>query len=293
MELDAKPPEEGSGSDLTIWRYMDLSRFISMLSTSKLWFAKAATLHDDPWEGFGTAEWFKAPLEDCSPKWITHETDHKKTNISVPQMIDLFGQMSAEYYEHAGEHLYVNSWCLGATESMAMWQIYGSLGSGIAVESSVERYKRAARFEVGPSYYEFGGVKYHDELELAPEIHGDYRMTVPAPGTGVGREILKLAFHKRSCYSYEREWRAAFFQGPRPEVAGLHETFDLDELISKVYVGPRAQGFLFDVVAAVMDKFALQKMLRRSELLSAPRKGRSEPQAQVERFRFTGTEAPE
>lgn len=264
-----------------------------MLSTSKLWFAKAATLHDDPWEGFGTADWFTAHAEDGSPRWITHASGSQKTNISVPQMIDFIGRVSAEYYENAREHLYVNSWCLGATESMAMWQIYGSLGFGIAVQSSVERYKRAARFEVGPSYYEFGSVTYHENIELASEIHRDFSRTVPAPGTGVGREILKLAFHKRSCYAYEREWRAAIFQGPRPEIQGLHETFDLDELISGVYVGPRAHWFLFDVVAAVMDKFALRKALRRSELLSAPGKSQSESQDQVEKARFTGTEAPE
>ena len=36
-----------------IWRYTDLPRFVSLLSTGRLWFAKAATLRDDPWEGFG------------------------------------------------------------------------------------------------------------------------------------------------------------------------------------------------------------------------------------------------
>src|SRR5271165_3626025 len=131
MEFDAKPPEEAPRSGATIWRYMDLPRFISMLSTSKVWFAKAATLHDDPWEGFGTADWFEAPATDASPRWIIHDFVGQKTNISVPQMIDFIGQVSTEYYENAREHLYVNSWCLGATESMAMWQIYGSLGFGI------------------------------------------------------------------------------------------------------------------------------------------------------------------
>jgi hypothetical protein len=44
-------------------------------------------------------------------------------------------RMSAQIVEAAGEHLYVNSWCLGESESIAMWQIYGSLGFGVAVKS--------------------------------------------------------------------------------------------------------------------------------------------------------------
>ncbi len=38
--------------DTAIWRYMDLARFISMLATNTLWFAKASEFHDDPGEGF-------------------------------------------------------------------------------------------------------------------------------------------------------------------------------------------------------------------------------------------------
>ena len=34
--------------DVTIWRYMDLPRFISMLSTRQLRFTKAASYRDDP-----------------------------------------------------------------------------------------------------------------------------------------------------------------------------------------------------------------------------------------------------
>lgn len=241
-----------------------------MLSTGTLWFPKAATLLDDPWEGFGIADWFEAPPEDVAPKIVAYRVGGKETNISLPQMAAVVAKASARFYERPGEHVYVNSWCSGATESMAMWQIYGSLGCGLAIKSSVGQYKGAVRIAPG-SCHEFGCVTYHDDLESAPEIHRDFRQKIPAPGQGLGHEILKLAFHKRSCYAYEQEWRAALFLGPRPEIAGIPAEFDLEELISEVYVGPRAQGFLFDTVTAVMDKFLLQKPLKRSELLSPPK----------------------
>ena len=39
-----------SNPDVPLWRYMDLSKFISLIQTSKLYFARAADL-GDPFEG--------------------------------------------------------------------------------------------------------------------------------------------------------------------------------------------------------------------------------------------------
>ncbi len=89
---------------------MDLPRFVSILSTGTLWFAKAATLRDDPYEGFGKAISFKAPSSDGSPKWITHtDPDGKKTKMSKLEMMANVSQMSAKIFENAQDHLYVNS----------------------------------------------------------------------------------------------------------------------------------------------------------------------------------------
>ena len=126
-----------------------------------------------------------------------------------------------------------------------MWQIYGSLGFGVALKSSVEQYKTAARFEVDPSHYIFGEVVYHPSLESSPDIQRDFRESTPMPGRGLWSEILKL---------------------------GVHETFDLEQLISAVYVGPRAEGFVVEAVSSIMEKFLLKKPLMPSLLLSSPLK---------------------
>ena len=272
MELDTLPAETVTRDETVIWRYMDLPRFVSTLSTGRLWFAKATTLRDDPWEGFGKAERLTPPSAGESPKLEQEAPGGGRTRIiSLPQMLAKFSQMSAEFIENAPDHLYVNSWCLDASESMAMWQIYGSLGFGVALKSSVEQYKLAARFEVDPSHYIFGEVIYHPSLESAPDIQRDFRESIPM-GRGLWSEILKLGLHKRACYWYEHEWRAVLYQDHRPEIAGVHEAFGLDQLISAVYVGPRAEGFVVEAVSSIMDKFLLRKPVKRSLLLSSPPK---------------------
>lgn len=269
------PAEDITSEDFTIWRYMDLPRFVSILATGGLWFAKAATLRDDPYEGFGKAARLSVPPGYDAPKWIVRKMpDGNTSQISPMQMMADLSDNAAEVCESAREHLYVNSWCLGESESMAMWQIYGSLGFGVALKSSVKQYQRAAKFEVNSSQYASGKVEYHDNLDSSPDIQRDFRRHIPL-GSGLWSEVLQLGLHKRSCYKYENEWRAALYQDQRPQIEGIQVLFDLDQLISSVYVGPRAEAFIGDVVSSVMDKFLLRKPLERSVLLRQPRTQRA------------------
>src|SRR6476469_2560544 len=114
--LDFVPPPhpDPTPDDTTIWRYMDLPRFISLLATKELWFAKAASFRDDPFEGFCVAA--HQPIRPDLDK------NNGPITISVDEMLGLVSRDSALVCENAGGHLYVNSWCLGPTESMAMWQ---------------------------------------------------------------------------------------------------------------------------------------------------------------------------
>jgi hypothetical protein len=255
----------------SIWRYMDLPKFVSMLATGSLRLTKAATFRDDPYEGFCNAMHLAmppSPEDGC--KVIAREDVQGKTMISLAQMLADFSRGSAEACRKAREHLYVNSWCL-ASESMAMWEIYGSHGFGLALKSSVGQYRQAARFNLPLEHYDFGAVMYHDDIASAPEIVRDFRNgAIPVPGPALWRQMIDLAFHKRGCYEYEKEWRAALYQDLRPEISGIDIEFDLKQLISAVYVGPRAEEFFYDAVASVMDKFQLQKPLERSALLRVP-----------------------
>ena len=114
--------------------------------------------------------------------------------------------------ENAAEHLYINSWFAGTTESMALWEIYGSQGRGVALQSTTERYRKSAQFELPPEQYLFGRVTYHDDVEIAPELLQDFTQTISLPGSGLWPKVLDLALHKRSCYRHENEWRAVIYQ---------------------------------------------------------------------------------
>ena len=257
--------------DTPIWRYMDLPKFLAMLISNSMWFAKAATL-DDGYEGFCQVIEPDIPNDDHGPQWLDRRAAPGATRqINVERMVAEMGHMSAAYFQNASQHLYVNSWCL-ADESIAMWDLYGPKDSGVAIKSSIERYQRAIKMAIDPLHFEFGNVQYHRELESAPALQLDLRLgPIPCPGTSLWKRIVSLGFHKRICFQHEQEWRAALYQDQR-DVLGCNIDFDLDELISRVYAAPRATNFFCDIVESVMERYGLRKPLEKSRLLERPRK---------------------
>ena len=236
MEPDAPSTTSVVGDDTPIWHYMDLPKFVLLLARGGLWFAKAAELHDDPYEGFCKTTHGEMPSDDGGHGCIVRKDVHGTRVMSLEQMAAENRRYSANVCAEARDHLCVNSWCL-ARESMAMWQIYGQGGRGVAVKSSVGQYKLAAGFnnaQIPPWQYIFGEVQYHSDLELSPDIQRDYSQGF-ALGPNLWRDVLTLGFHKRSCFKYEEEWRAALYQD-RPD-RGVHIAFDLEQLIGAVYVG--------------------------------------------------------
>jgi hypothetical protein len=265
MEKIEREANDEGRDDTAIWRYMDLPKFVAMLASNSLWFAKAAYL-EDCYEGFCETVTREMPANDSMAKCITRTTPEGETAvISLTQAMVELSRHSAAFFQNAREHLYVNSWCL-TDESMAMWEIYGSTGRGIAVKSSIDQYVKAARFGVRDEQYSFGSVKYDDNPHSNQALKFDFTEGAIPVGSGVWERLLPVAFHKRTCFEHEREWRCALYQDARPDCYGCNIDFDLNELIGAVYVGPRADRFFFDVVASVIEKFELKS--RSSNLIS-------------------------
>jgi hypothetical protein len=249
---------------------MDLTKFVAMLASNTLWFAKMAEFHDDPFEGFCTVTRLKMPQNDPLAKCITRTTPEGDTHlISLTQLMVELSEISADELEDARRHLYVNSWCL-SEESMAMWQVYGASGYGIAVKSSVGKYINAAKLPVPTTQFAFDRVDYSSDLNNVPALLVDFNKEALPVGAGLRKLALRLAFYKRRCFKHEEEWRGALYQDLKPECRGINIYFKLDELITEVVVGPRAEGHFLEVVESVMEKYGLNKPLAQSDLLQFP-----------------------
>ncbi len=155
----------------------------------------------------------------------------------------------------ASEHfskrnLCVNCWHLSENESAAMWAIYSESGTGVAIRSTIGRMKKSLHVE--PRDVSMCEVQYVDFSNF---------------DNGDGYFSLNL---KRKSFEHEKEvrlWRLEADHCGTQEF-GANINVDLDELIEQVYISPKAELWLKDVVDREMGTYRLNQTAIRSELYS-------------------------
>ncbi len=237
------PPEDQS---TPVWRYMDLGKFVRMLQTRSLYFARADRL-GDPFEGSSTA--FMAENAEM---------------LSRPENAELLTEAYALPADHARKFLatmslarkmfrdqmYVSCWHLSKVESAAMWSLYGGSGAAIAV-----RAKYSGLAGVLPSYVNLGKVNYLDwDSEAFNNLNA-----------------FGAILSKRSSYRHESEVRAIIWgQTPFSDLAfdniGVDLPLILNDFIDKVYVSPAAPVWFEEIVTDLCLRYDLAAPVTQSDL---------------------------
>jgi hypothetical protein len=117
-------------ADTTLWRYMDLAKFLLLLETKSLWFPRADQF-EDPLEGTYT----DGELEDLR---ALEGADFSLSGLSPP-----IGKGFHRKPQAMRLPAYVSCWRASRTESMAMWDLYGRGGVTVALKTTVKKLKNA------------------------------------------------------------------------------------------------------------------------------------------------------
>lgn len=140
--------ESPSDPTAPIFRYMDLAKFVALLGTRSLYFARADQL-GDAFEGSATTASLRVRDEFLKQLAPTAVEEFLTLRRTVPFMT------------------FISCWSASSTESNAMWQTYVGDGNGLAIESSYERLTRALG---GKKPVHVGTVKYVDyKIDAVPE----------------------------------------------------------------------------------------------------------------------------
>lgn len=130
------PPEDEKQK---IWRYMDFTKFISMLEEKALFFSTIANLND-PFEG-----------------------SLSKLNVSLRPLINKNKEPLniKEQMNTLRNEVGVNCWHINNYESAAMWEIYSKTDESVCIQSTYHKLKEAisGTAEIGIVQY----VDYKDE----------------------------------------------------------------------------------------------------------------------------------
>ena len=248
-------------SSISIWRYMDFAKYVSLLKAGAIHFARVDTL-EDPFEGsLSKAEYER--LEAVA------KDGEAKGDIPIDWKGRYFDVLMG-VHRRAPKENYVSCWHMNSSESEAMWQLYASSGYAVAIKSTYDRLAsslpsiyKAAEY-IGPF---IGVVKYADH-------HVD---DLPS-----GNSFHAL-MHKRLSFEHEQECRAVVWHVP-PEVllepfhndkiamypSGIVIPAPLEDLIEIVVVSPLAPAWFTETVTDLTAKYGYNFSIQKSALLDAP-----------------------
>jgi hypothetical protein len=255
-----------------LWRYVDLARFVEMLESGALFFARADKL-GDRFEGSTTR-----PTKQAI-------RDHAKAQGWADEWVESTLEMLKRSNGLAPRTHFVSCWHESEYESEAMWKLYAD-GRGVAVQSSFSRLSEALA-DAKPLIY-IGVVEYvdydnavipggnsywpfmHKRLSLAHEHevraitsgferHVYQRDSFDLPG--VRDELLQEAREQ-----FDVELDPQTLEPP----LGLHIPVRLEVLIERVFVTPDAPNWLGDLVRAVIARYALNVQVDQSRLGEDP-----------------------
>lgn len=255
--------------DTKIYRYMDLAKFLSLIHQKSLFFAKASSFEDglegmptelDGFMGSGVAEMLELTVnnlwpglsnlsvEDLASKEREHDVAKAKFDertietIFGPQRIEDYANYSS-LFESVAQWVDVSCWHMdvGASESMAMWKIYGAGSAAVCVESTLRDVLNSMRIPQDMDLFA-DRVSYLD-------FESDF--------IGVD-DPLKVFFHKSNYYDYEKELRFILYSSnaldPRVDrkEPGTNVMIDPRALIKRVRVSPASSAWFFELIGLIM-----------------------------------------
>jgi len=209
---------------------MDLSKFISLLSTKSLWLAKSNTFKDQQEGKFPSAMQqeleaiYKTFGEDKKSK-IKNENDFKRFLCS---------------------NAFISCWHKNAEENMVMWEIYGQDTNLVAIQTTVESLKEST---VGAHMKGIDFLLKEIDYSGHGQIH-EKHYTTPF-------------FVKRPHFNYENEARILLstYSAYTPDddtPLGYTCAVDLSKLIHKILVHPDSKQWFIDIIRSISEKYNIK-----------------------------------
>lgn len=220
--------------DSVIWRYYPLDKFLSLLTSSQLFFAPASSFQD-PFEGdYG--------------------------DVSKQRIRDKYGdgQYLRDFntFEFLRRHTYISCWHENEHESDAMWKLYGN---AIAVKAKFSRIRKLLTWSKTEIKYS-GRVNYIDYATEHVNVESSYlpyffkRLSFASE-----REVRFLI------QEHHYDWDAY----PSPAL-GKFARLCINDDFEEIVLSPTIEPYVADAIEQVARKVGVLIAVRRSNLLNRP-----------------------
>ena len=239
---------------ISVWRYMDLSKFIWMIQREALFYCRSDSL-GDPFEGHYTKVIADQEEEHINTLRANNEFAAIAAAVNAEEMArEVYRARTLELPKQLKQKYFVSCWHMNEEESPAMWKLYTSQNESICIRS---KYKTLA--SLLPEQSLLGIVEYID-------YHRESFDTT---------EMWSYIIHKRKSFQHEQEIRAAIYRGetcPFESVGekGLVVPINIATLIEEIIVSPTSKSPLTEVVEGLAKKYGLKAPVERSRVNDEP-----------------------
>ena len=226
-----------------LMRYLDLAKFIDLISTKTLYVASAVEFEDS--------------LEGTLPEQIreVYKQDH--------EVIKHLG--SKPILEREQENRIKNNvscWTKGPTDNMALWKIYGASKQSIAIITTLEKLVQSTFLWSGVTGVTFKEVTYIDHSGRLPD--GIYTLSYDTFGL------------KHEAYEFEKEVRMVVTRSSLKQPSPLRLKIKPNDIIEKIIISPEAGEWFFDLVKSVSKKYRIIAPVEYSKLTELINKSKLE-----------------
>jgi hypothetical protein len=247
---------------LTVWRYISIEKFESLVVNNALFFCRADKF-PDIFEGSlpkSEYEWrFERFKQRSAAKGKAY--DHEKAKAYAANF--------SHRYKTQRPAMVVSCWHINQNESTTMWGTYLKDTNGVVIKTTVARLLKSlenAKEKIRPSkvrYINYETGHFYDENDYPHE----------------GENTLIPLIHKKIEYEGEQEYRL-FHYFEEAEKAGYWETrkipdgllisCDVDTLIDQIIVHPFIEDKEAKLVEDILRSLGLENRIAQSSLKNLP-----------------------
>ena len=235
-------------NNAVLWRYMDFTKFVSLLDRSALFFARADKLGDS-FEGS-----FSIRNKEMRDSLYADKIPKDKLNTIIETLMS--------FMKHIRAFTLINCWHQSIHESAAMWRLYARQTDGIAVKTDFNSLKLS--------------LTSNEDIHIGEVNYVDYRNYFIPEG-----DTFSAFLHKRQDFNHEREVRAIVQHHPttddvedlshEPYKIGEYFDVDLSLLVKEIVVAPYADDWFLDLIQSVtVHRYGLEVPVVRSDLAQKP-----------------------
>lgn len=215
--------------DTIVWKYLDLSKFLDLLLSQKLFMSRSDKF-EDQYEGT-----FSEPTFE----------EIKKLSTNNPDFLD--------YYKTHREKVAISSWHINEYESFAMWQIFTQNSEGLAIQSTVKRLQEALTPEKNYKLH-IGEVNYIDyKKEYIPFDDLFFPFLFKRKSFQYEREVRIITDVTETKIKLND---------------GLKINVDINQLIEKIYIHPKSENWYKNLVIQLVKQLGFDFTIEKSDLES-------------------------